>query len=69
MSVGSCTTHTVAGVHCIPMMATHLTNQNDAVIGLTITLATVTFILVVVVVTTLRNRWSQIRNKVYIFSW
>ena len=64
-SVGSCTGHNIAGTHCIPMKATHLmSGQDNVIIGLTVTLSVVIFILFLMTVFIFKNRIKGLRTKV-----
>lgn len=65
-NVRSCNTHSVAGVHCIPLMAKHVTKTHHemAIIGLTIALAITVSILFLVLLYMHRDRFISLKVKV-----
>ena len=62
----SCSTQSVAGVHCIPMMAKHMSGHHyeKAIIGLTITLAIVVSLLVLMLLYVNKDRFISLKVKV-----
>ena len=66
-AVSSCNTHTIAGVHCIPMMATYLPGQDSVIVGLTVTLSVLIFILLILTIYIFKNRFMSLRTKVGLF--
>ena len=63
----SCYSGGVAGVHCIPMMATQLSvsgARDYAIVSLTIALAVVLFILIVMIAYNHRGRFVNLKLKV-----
>ena len=66
-SVSSCNTHTIAGVHCIPMLATHLPGHDSVIVGLTVTLSILIFIMTLMTIYIFKNRLMGLRKKVKFF--